>query len=410
MLSGGHQAGLVDAIEYPGRGECIGHKREQLWNGELDALHTGQNDVDIYAPGAEQEVLDYKNPVGYKNSTGNSLAIPHVAGVAALLMQIDPGLTGERVATIIRETAELQKKDNKGEPIRVVNAFAAALKVHNEHTPDCPLAGYRISMPIQFNEGILEVNGEKVPVCNAGIGNSFCRFTAPRDKEIHARLFKHPSLEAEAKPVCYWEGTFADLLANGMPGSRESAWSHPVVDELRTVRLQGLALPVCYGGAQKRPVAHADIVLQDQRRKGRWTARTDSTGRFVVPFGEPGPYTLIVQETGEGGARYEVDLQLEGNTIYTTDPNHPENAYIVLGDPVSRNRWLNGFAGMVFFAGQAQRKGRELEAARGTLTFRAQAKPLTTEILLHHCYQAVVPDELDFEERLAENGSTPCLR
>jgi hypothetical protein len=128
---------------------------QQLWNGELDALYPGQNDVDVYAPGAEQEVLDYKNPVGYKNSTGNSLAIPHIAGLAALLMQIDPGLTGEQVATIIRETAELQKNDNKGEPVRVVNAFAAALKVHNDHVPDCPLAGYRVSMPVDFNEGTL---------------------------------------------------------------------------------------------------------------------------------------------------------------------------------------------------------------------------------------------------------------
>ncbi len=226
---------------------------QQFWNGELVALYTGQNDVDIYAPGGEQEVLDYKNPVGYKNSTGNSLAIPHVAGLAALLMQIDPGLTGEQVATIIRETAELQKNDNKGEPVRVVNAFAAALKVHNDHAPDCPLAGYRVSMPIEFNEGTLEVNGEPVPVCHAGIGNSFCRFTAPRDKEIHARLFRHPSLEPGAERVCYWEGSFADLLANGMPGSRDSAWSHPAVDELRTVRLQGLALPVWYGGAQPQP-------------------------------------------------------------------------------------------------------------------------------------------------------------
>ena len=338
---------------------------QQFWNGELGALYPGQNDVDIYAPGAEQEVLDYKNPVGYKNSTGNSLAIPHVAGLAALLMQIDPGLTGEQVATIIRETAELQKNDNKGEPVRVVNAFAAALKVHNDHAPDCPLAGYRVSMPIEFNEGILEVNGEKVPVCHAGIGNSFCRFTAPRDKEIHARLFKHPSLEPGAERVCYWEGSFADLLANGMPGSRDSAWSHPAVDELRTVRLQGLALPVCYGGAQKRPVAHADIVLKDRRREGKWSARTDSTGRFVVPFGEPGPYTLIVRETGPGGARYEVDLQLEGNTIYTTDPNHPENTPIVLGDPVPRNRWRNGFAGRVLFDGQARVEGRGTGGSQG---------------------------------------------
>ena len=156
------------------------------------------------------------------------------------------------------------------------------------------------------------MNGEPVPVSHIGLGQSFCRFTAPRDKEIHARLFKHPSLEAGAKPVCYWEGSFADLLANGMPGSRDSAWSHPAVDELRTVRLQGLALPVCYRGAQKTPVADADIVLKDRRRQGRWSARTDSTGRLVVPFGEPGPYTLIVKDSGEGGARYEVDLQLDG--------------------------------------------------------------------------------------------------
>jgi hypothetical protein len=382
---------------------------ESHWNGELWEMYTGQNDVDLYAPGGDQEVLDYKNLTDYKKNNGNSLAIPHVAGVAALLLQIDPGLTGEQMANIIRKTAELQERENNGEPVRVVNAFAAALKVYNRRSPDAPLAGYRVSMPDEFNEGMLEVNGEPVQVSTAGFAQCFCRFVAPRDREIRARLFRHPDLEPGEKPVCYWEGSFATLLSAAMEGSTESAWSHSEVDELRTVRLQGLALEVWYGGAHPGPVVDASVVLKDRRRKGWWSIKTDSTGRFVVPFGEPGPYTLIVKEAGDAGARFEVDLQLEGNTIYTEYPEKSGKTRIILDEPVPRNRWLNGFAGMVFFDGSAQQNGAALKGARGPLTFRALARSITPEIFLHHCYGSLTSDDLEFEERLAGEDGTASM-
>lgn len=362
----------------------IAHPGNDLWDGMLDAVYCGQNDVDVYAPGGPQEVLNYFDPHGYVTDSGNSLAIPHVAGVAAHLFRINPALDGEKIATTIRETAELQITLNSGATIRVVNAFAAALKVYNEHKPEDARAGYRVILPVEFNEGTLEVNGEIVPVvCIAQLNHSFCRFTAPKDMNIHARLFKHPSLDTR----CCWEGSLQDLLDNALHGSRQSAWTHPAVEELRTVRLQGFALAVCYGGIAREPVKEATVILRDRRRQGKWSTHTNIRGEFLLPFGEPGPYTLTVKEDKEGGAKYEIDMNLQANTIYTEDPCHAGIPYIVLGEPVPNNRVINTFAGMVVVEGAMRREAGKLVGAKGSLCFTASTKTITKEIFVYHCYE-----------------------
>lgn len=55
------------------------------------------------APGANILSLDVPNTYGYK--TGTSMATPHVAGVAALLYAVEPGLNQAAVYSILRATA-----------------------------------------------------------------------------------------------------------------------------------------------------------------------------------------------------------------------------------------------------------------------------------------------------------------
>ena len=362
-----------------------------IWADFVDPLYDGQDDVDVYAPGDPQEVLN--NLSGYNEDRGNSLAIPHVAGVAALLLRINPDLDGEMIARIIRETAE-PRMNSSEKPMPLVNAFAAALEVHNQRVPEQPLAGYRISMPAEFNEGMLEVNGEPVPVSHIGLGtNSFCRFTAPIDLDIHARLYKHPSLEGGGGRRCYWEGKFQDILSRALPASRGSAWSHSAVDALRTVRLHMIAAYIYYPDRQK--VRNASVHLEEKARRLQFQGRTDDEGYCIIPFEEPGKYLLTVSENGQ---RYEVELNLEGGRINDDD--------IVLGDTDPGNKWKSTWAGDVLYQGNAavyeQGTGvsheefekfvvypgdlhsRDLYTVSGSITLKISSNVIEKEPLIHN--------------------------
>lgn len=62
---------------------------------------------DLVAPGSLVRSATRSGDNAYGNSSGTSMATPHVAGVVALLMSVDPDLRGDpaRVADLLRETA-----------------------------------------------------------------------------------------------------------------------------------------------------------------------------------------------------------------------------------------------------------------------------------------------------------------
>ena len=96
--------------------------------------YRGQDDVDLWAPGGQQTTLGIADPTHYNEcpastsgsaplNSGNSLAIPHVAGVAALVVRVDPTLCAAAVGRLLRETAETQVNAAHRPSIRVLNAF-----------------------------------------------------------------------------------------------------------------------------------------------------------------------------------------------------------------------------------------------------------------------------------------------
>jgi len=60
--------------------------------------------LDVVAPGTDILSTVPNNLIG--NSSGTSMASPHVAGIAALVLSVNPCLTGKQVRDIIEQTAQ----------------------------------------------------------------------------------------------------------------------------------------------------------------------------------------------------------------------------------------------------------------------------------------------------------------
>ncbi len=63
-------------------------------------------ELDLVAPGSSISTIDIEN--SYVTTTGTSFAAPYVSGIAALILSINPDLTGEEVVNIIETTAKKQ--------------------------------------------------------------------------------------------------------------------------------------------------------------------------------------------------------------------------------------------------------------------------------------------------------------
>jgi hypothetical protein len=110
--------------------------------------------LDITAPG----VNIYSSTInGYTNMSGTSMAAPHIAGVAALLLDSDPGLTTSQIKTALYDNASpvnkcyqcsfwwrnscyMQKEVACTSEIigaGLVNAYGAYSSIKNQQEPDC---------------------------------------------------------------------------------------------------------------------------------------------------------------------------------------------------------------------------------------------------------------------------------
>ena len=99
-------------VDYPGnyRKEILtvgaSNKRDKRWcknlNGRMIGSSMGDN-LDVMAPGDSIYSAAYAN---YYQEAGTSFATPHVSGIAALMLSVNPNLTGQQVRNIIESTAQ----------------------------------------------------------------------------------------------------------------------------------------------------------------------------------------------------------------------------------------------------------------------------------------------------------------
>lgn len=87
--------------------------------------------VDLFAPGVSIRSATYNSPTGSSLKSGTSMASPHVAGLAALVLQTMPTATADQVSTFIKTTAT---------PGKIINAGSGSpnLLIYTRGTGDAP--------------------------------------------------------------------------------------------------------------------------------------------------------------------------------------------------------------------------------------------------------------------------------
>lgn len=139
--------------------------------------------LDIMAPGVLIYTTDRTGSVGYvsgdymPNFNGTSSACPHVAGVAALILSVNPNLTQKEVATIIEKTARkvggYSYSTVSGRPngtwhtevgYGLIDAYAAVMEAQNASTT------------VYFNDKTVTTNtvvsGSEISATNVTVKNN----------------------------------------------------------------------------------------------------------------------------------------------------------------------------------------------------------------------------------------------
>ena len=139
--------------------------------------------LDIMAPGVLIYTTDRTGSVGYvsgdymPNFIGTSSACPHVAGVAALILSVNPNLTQKEVATIIEKTARkvggYSYSTVSGRPngtwhtevgYGLIDAYAAVMEAQNASTT------------VYFNDKTVTTNtvvsGSEISATNVTVKNN----------------------------------------------------------------------------------------------------------------------------------------------------------------------------------------------------------------------------------------------
>ena len=104
-------------------------------NGNVTSTSGKGIELDVVAPGYFIPLLNKDGGVTFTEEVckGTSFAAPHVSGIAALILSLNPNLTQSQVNTIIKETAS-SKSWNSTQGYGRVNAYAALKAVNKDYS------------------------------------------------------------------------------------------------------------------------------------------------------------------------------------------------------------------------------------------------------------------------------------
>lgn len=101
------------------------------WNGDRSSFSTRNNKLDVAAPGSS--ILSTWENGSYATVSGTSMACPHVSGVVALMLSVNPSATPAELISAIQTSAENPSTTGKDSYIGygIVNALAAVEAISN---------------------------------------------------------------------------------------------------------------------------------------------------------------------------------------------------------------------------------------------------------------------------------------
>jgi len=130
--------GALNLPNVIGVGALDSNGQRSIWRNSA-GVYAGSSgfgtNIEIFAPGSN---ILTTSPTGYVSVNGTSVAAPHVAGVAALMLSLIPNLTGPQLRVLLMDTADtITITDPHGNPMQVrsLNAENAV-----RHVMGLPLA------------------------------------------------------------------------------------------------------------------------------------------------------------------------------------------------------------------------------------------------------------------------------
>ncbi|CAM3315985.1 S8 family serine peptidase [Corallococcus sp. ZKHCc1 1396] len=93
---------------------------------------------DKFPDGVLSTLPNSSNQPSYDWYQGTSMATPHVAGIVALMLAKNPGLSSQEVEGILKDTADATSLCSEGCGAGLVDAYAAVLRASGGGNPDAP--------------------------------------------------------------------------------------------------------------------------------------------------------------------------------------------------------------------------------------------------------------------------------
>ncbi|WP_026691136.1 S8 family peptidase [Alteribacter aurantiacus] len=100
----GNASGTGDSVNFPAKYNSVMAVAAVDWNNNRASFSSTGPTVEIAAPGVNIQSTFPGNT--YRSLNGTSMASPHVAGVAALLMHYQPGYTNAQVRSVLNNSAK----------------------------------------------------------------------------------------------------------------------------------------------------------------------------------------------------------------------------------------------------------------------------------------------------------------